>query len=214
MGLAEVQRSILDVLQKNTGLDSEFSDALTGTLTSAGTSISGSGTMFASEVMVGDYIGNTTSGYRIVSGIASDTELTVESAFDVEMVGSTTKITQIRKGLPKDEKITKIGKSLRLVSTATSEYDKEVPNRKVGAVYVFLLAIIFTDTDENSLEDRKAFYDKSVRNVIDMNPTFNGAVIGTTSLGQMIFTEHPLNPNINYAFAQLVVTRHETRGSR
>jgi hypothetical protein len=59
--------------------------ALTGTLTIAGssTTVTGSGTLFLSEVSIGDLIGNATDGYRRVTAIASNTSLTVVAVITI-----------------------------------------------------------------------------------------------------------------------------------
>lgn len=62
---------------------------LTGTASSSGTAVTGSGTAFTTELVVGDVIGNTTNGYRRVTAITDATHLTVDVAFDIALSGST-----------------------------------------------------------------------------------------------------------------------------
>lgn len=57
----------------------------TGTITSSGTSVTGSGTLFLSELFAGAFIAGTTNEYREVLTIASDTALTLSAAFSVDI---------------------------------------------------------------------------------------------------------------------------------
>lgn len=59
--------------------------ALTGTSTSSGTAVTGSGSAFTTELEIGNVIGNETSGYRRVISITDATHLTVDSAFNPEL---------------------------------------------------------------------------------------------------------------------------------
>ena len=67
---------------------SGFSQTLTGTVSSSGTALTGSGTAFLTELAVGSYIiadGET----RQITAVASDTGATVSSAFTVNLSGDT-----------------------------------------------------------------------------------------------------------------------------
>ena len=63
------------------GLD----QTLTGTITSSGTTVTGSGTLFLSELFSGAFIAGTANEYREVLSIASDTSLTLSAAFSVDI---------------------------------------------------------------------------------------------------------------------------------
>ena len=52
----------------------------TGTISSVGTAVSGTGTHFTSQILAGDLIGTAASGFYAVTAIASDTSLTLASA--------------------------------------------------------------------------------------------------------------------------------------
>lgn len=58
---------------------------LTGTITSSGTTVTGSGTLFLSELFLGAFIAGTSNEYREVLSIASDTSLTLSAAFSVNI---------------------------------------------------------------------------------------------------------------------------------
>jgi hypothetical protein len=60
----------------------------TGTVSSSNTTLTGIGTLFLSQVAVGDMIGNTTSGYIQVTAIAGDTSLTLAAAPATAFSGS------------------------------------------------------------------------------------------------------------------------------
>jgi hypothetical protein len=57
-----------------------ITEALTGTITSSGATVTGAGTLFAEQVDIGDLIGTNSLGFFEVVSIASDTSLTLLSA--------------------------------------------------------------------------------------------------------------------------------------
>lgn len=61
---------------------------LTGTITSSGTAVTGSGTLFLTELYVGAFIAGTANEYREVLSIAGDTSLTLVSAFSVDIASA------------------------------------------------------------------------------------------------------------------------------
>lgn len=63
--------------------------SLTGTAASSGTTVTGTGTAFNTELKVGDVIGTFAKGFRTVTAIASATSLTVDEAFDVALSADT-----------------------------------------------------------------------------------------------------------------------------
>ncbi len=58
---------------------------LTGTITSSGTTITGSGTAFLTQLGVGDFIAGTADDFKEVIAIATDTSLTLASGFNTEI---------------------------------------------------------------------------------------------------------------------------------
>lgn len=68
---------------------------LTGTITSSGTAVTGSGTLFQTELYVGAFIAGTANEYREVLSIASDTSLTLVTAFSVD-IGSAQNVTRLQ----------------------------------------------------------------------------------------------------------------------
>lgn len=63
--------------------------SITGTASSSGTAVTGTGTAFQTELEVGSVIGNAASGYRTVVAIASNTALTIDSAYDANLSSAT-----------------------------------------------------------------------------------------------------------------------------
>lgn len=61
---------------------------LTGTITSSGTAVTGSGTLFLTELYVGAFIAGTANEYREVLSISGDTSLTLVSAFSVDIASA------------------------------------------------------------------------------------------------------------------------------
>jgi hypothetical protein len=69
------------------------SSNLAGTISSSGTSVTGTGTAFSSAFVVGDIIQATSSsGARRITAIGSNTSLTVDAAFTTTLSGSTYKL--------------------------------------------------------------------------------------------------------------------------
>lgn len=59
--------------------------SITGTITSSGVSVTGSGSAFLTELAIGDFIAGTANEFREVTAIASDTALTLAEAFTVDI---------------------------------------------------------------------------------------------------------------------------------
>lgn len=76
-----LQRSSLAVAKENI--------ALSGTVSSTGTAVTGSSTFFTTELVVGSIIGTATSGYRTVTVITSAIALTVDAAWSPDLAAST-----------------------------------------------------------------------------------------------------------------------------
>lgn len=66
---------------------------LTGTSSSSSTAVTGSGTAFTTELVVGDVIGTVANGFRRVTAITDATHLTVDVAFDVALSGTTVQLS-------------------------------------------------------------------------------------------------------------------------
>lgn len=67
--------------------------SLTGTSSSSGTAVTGSGTAFTTELVVGDVIGTVANGFRRVTSITDATHLAVDVAFDVALSGATVQLS-------------------------------------------------------------------------------------------------------------------------
>ena len=63
-----------------------------GTISSAGTAVTGVGTTFATQVVVGDLIGNAASGFFTVTAVADNTHLTIAAAPATPFSGSAYRI--------------------------------------------------------------------------------------------------------------------------
>lgn len=214
MSVQTVQNAVLNLLQKNTALDAEFTTALTGTASSSGVDVTGVGTVFDTELSVNDYIGMPAKGYRKVAVITSSTALKVESAFDNDLSSEAIKKTQIQKGLGKNVNLTEVGKLLRISFVASSDVDDTAPGKRVRAVYGFVVVVGFYETDEISAEERKSTYDQLIRNAIDNDPTFGGVCLGITQMGRMQVAESPDVDGVYYGVLPLICFKHETRGAR
>lgn len=59
---------------------------LTGTITSSGVAVTGSGTQFTTELEIGDWIAGSSGEFREVASIISDTSLTLSNAFTSDIL--------------------------------------------------------------------------------------------------------------------------------
>lgn len=62
---------------------------MTGTISSTGVSVRGTGTLFESQVKIGDYLYDADASVRKIKSIETDTLLTLEAAFPADVVGIT-----------------------------------------------------------------------------------------------------------------------------
>jgi hypothetical protein len=175
----------------------------------------GSGTTFSSHLKVGDYIGNTTSGYRKITEITDDENLKVSAAFDVALDNSSFKRTNIRKGFTKNLNLTEVGAAMRLAFITAAESDVDCPSQKVRAGYGFYIVIEFSDPDPDTAEDRIGSYDKAIRDCVDNDPTFgDNSIRGTTDTGQLKYAENPFSDGLYYGIIPFIVEAYEVRGNR
>ena len=222
MSVNSVQNTLLDILQKYSALDTEFAKALTGTVSSTGTTLDGTSTLFTTEVEVDDYVGNITVGYRKVISITSNLRLIVASAFDTPLVNATIKNTEIKKGLATLEDITMVGRKMRVTFVTSSDIDYEiaksvgvpVSTQNVLGEYRFVIGVIFSEPNVILLDERKGNYDKWIRDVFDGNLTLNSTCVGITSLGAMVFMDHPEDDNTHMGAIEIVCYPKLVRGNR
>jgi hypothetical protein len=89
---------------------------LTGTLTSSGKRVTGTGTVFRSELCEGDYILNpTTDQIALVHTIESDTVLQLEAAFTTPLAGAT--CNRIKSKHLKSMKVVFVGSGVGTIQT-------------------------------------------------------------------------------------------------
>ncbi len=62
---------------------------MTGTISTTNTRVTGTGTLFRSEMNMGDYLVNSSNIARKVLNIISDTDMILSSAFPVDLSGAT-----------------------------------------------------------------------------------------------------------------------------
>jgi hypothetical protein len=222
MSINTVHNALLDILQKNTALDTEFSTALTGTVTSTTTTLDGTNTLFLTEVAVDDYVGNPTVGYRRVVSITSNIKLTVASVFDAGLINASIKTTEIKKGIATIEDITSVGKKLRVAFDSSSDIDLEVAKRAgipvstmmVLGEYRFTLGLIFSEPNVINIDERKGNYDKWIRDAIDPYLTINGTCVGITDMSVFMFIDHPEDDNIHLGAMAITCYPKLVRGNR
>ena len=220
MSATIVHNALLDILQKDSALNSEFSALLTGTVSSSSTIVTGSGTLFSSELAVDDYIGTASKGYRKVITITSDTVVIVESAFDTALATEAIYKTETEKGFM-DLANTAPGKLLRVHYTGSSDIDGMVAKQmglstsqqNLYAAYRFVLIVLFYEPNPITADERKCTYEKMIRDVIDNNMTIDSTCVGNTEIGTSIFTKH-VEDAIYYGVIPLLCFKKEIRGNR
>lgn len=93
--------------------------SLTGTISSSGTAVTGSGTKFLSEVAVGDLVGtDSTYGFSRVTAISSDTALTLVAALPGGNAPSSTAAKAIENATLRFELTTPVNKRVNTLSAA------------------------------------------------------------------------------------------------
>lgn len=222
MSITIVQNALLDIFQKNAEINTEFATSLTGTASSSGVNVTGSNTVFNTELAVNDYIGNVAKGYRRVIEITDATHLIVDLAFDSPLDAETIKRIEVKKGLPKNEDLSKEGKVLRVGFIASMDLDEEasrsiglsIGHSKVWAVYAFLISFGFNEPNEIVADERKGSYDKMIRDIIDNNMTVNGLCLGITEMGKLTIVESPATIGTYFGIMTLTCYIKETRGNR
>lgn len=222
MSLETIQDAIIGQFRNNAALDTEFSTELTGTVTSSSTSVVGVGTLFTPELIVGDYIGNPTNGYRKVTVITDTLNLTIESSFDNEFSAEAIKRSQITKGMKKNINLTKWGNALSVIAVKSKDIDMEaaktlklsVSLQRIWVMYGLLIVTSFYDEDSESSETRKSNYEKLPKDSIDSDYSFGGVCQGNTSIGETIFIESPDIEGIYYGTTPIVCYRRENSGAR
>lgn len=223
MGLEIIQDAIIDQFRTDTTLDTEFSTELTGTVTSESTTaVVGVGTLFNTELVVGDYIGNPTNGYKKVTAITDALNLIIESAFTIGFSAATIQRSQITKGMKKNVDLTLWGRALSVISVKSKDLDMEAAknlNMSIGGqrqwvLYGYLIVVSFYDEDSESSETRKSNYEKWPKNSIESDYSFGGACSGNTAIGETVFIESPDIEGIYYGTTPFVCYRRETAGAR
>jgi hypothetical protein len=214
-----VHNAILKTIRGNTTLSNDFSGALTGTASSTGAAVTGTSTLFTTELAVGKYIGTPTKGFRKITVITDNTHLTVESAFDTALSGDTIKVSNIFKGMPRNLDITKVGKAVSVVFRASTDIPVEEGRAPVGmrvrAMYGFSVVVAFFDPDDERAEQRKSEYDQLLRNIVDNNMNFGEpTIIANTSVGDSMSVQHPDLESLYYLTMPVVCFKTETMGSR
>jgi len=118
---------------------------LSGSVTSSGTTVTGYRTLFLTELKVGDYISTTnTSGVtqrRLVQSIASNTSLTVDSAYTTALSGE----------LPyRNQTSLQESDSTALIFPAPYSYMEKARNATGGCDTAYTAAVKFTKTSNGS----------------------------------------------------------------
>lgn len=122
--------------------------------------------------------------------------------------------SNIKKGSPDELDLTSVGKTLRIIFTASSDGESGLSYNKVRAIYGFLIIVAFYEPNEETAEDRKADYDKMIRDWIDNDLSFGGVVFETTQVGKMQYAESPDSKGIYYGVIPVVCEKYEQTGNR
>jgi len=197
MSSTTVRDTVLDIFQKSSTFNTEFAKTLTGTASSSGTTITGVGTLFTSELEVDDYIGNISKGYRRITTITSNTVIIVDAAFDSALNAENIYKIDIKKGIAKVEHISEVGRILGIAFISSSDLSLEASRRqglagtgqRVNPIHGLLITVSFLEPNYILADERKTGYDKMIRDLIDNNLTLNNTCVGITEMGQLNFFE-------------------------
>lgn len=214
MSIKVVQTAILRQLQEDTDMDSAFSSPLTGTVSSSEKIVTGTGTLFLTEVVIDEFIGNITNGYRRVISITNDTTLEIEEDFNNDFNAEAIKATRIKPGMPKDFKLATYGQVLHIAFVSVADSIEALPADNVDAVYGFLVAMGFIEPNEIDAEQRKSDYDKMLKGAVYKDSTFNGIVLDNTKCGKFTVAEAPDSEGYYFGILPLVVTKTEDADNR
>ena len=204
MSAKEVHTAVVDILRADTDIHSEFSKALTGTMTFSQTSeiVVGVGTKFESELVVGEYIRATTSTvwYRIES-IEDDLSLTLTEVFsettEAGVVGSR---SRVKKGLGRNFDYIDDSLGIYVYLMLENLTSNTLPHKRKDAQYPFLITILFYEPDEELGEERKTEYSQIVRQALEAKQTLNGTVY-KMDMGD---TRHYIHPQIEGSYSLVI----------
>lgn len=124
--------------------------------------------------------------------------------------------TNILKGYVRIEDVPLNGRVLRVsfIASDESESEEELSGTRTLASYGFLITIGFYEPDSGTADERKADYDKMIRDAIDKDRSFGGVAIETTEMGRMTFVEPPEAEGYYFGVMPLTVEKYETIGNR
>lgn len=133
-----------------------------------------------------------------------------------------TEFTTVSKGVAKNINITSVGRILSVIFISSTDLDTDAaqsiglssPVQKVLSLYSFYIAVAFYEPDDSLAEQRKAGYDKMIRDGIDSDLTFGGVCIGLTNMGKLSLAESPDAEGLYYGIMPVVCYRREERGNR
>lgn len=214
MSIQVVQTAILRQIQQNTDIDSEFGIALTGTVSSDDTIVTGVNTLFDTELKVDDYIGNIINGYRRIKSISGATSLEIEESFLSDLASEAIKKINIKPGLPKVLNLTELGKMMFIAFVSSADDYTEIQNETIDVIYGFLIAMGFIEPNEIDAEVRKSGYEKVLKDAIYKDSTFGGVCFDDTTIGKVTFIEAPDSEGYYYGVMPLVVKKNEDADDR
>jgi hypothetical protein len=209
-----ISNEIISAFRNNATCSALFANPLTGTITTLNTTVTGTGTLFTTELEVGQVIGTIVNGFRRIVSITDDIELEVEDDFDVDFTDEAFIRTNIDAGMDNNIDVGVLGSFMGITFVSSDVMPMETTNARTFVKYCFVLSIGFMEPDSRLLEIRKSDYDAAINNVIDIDPTFNNTVIGTTEPGEFQFMEHPNVHGYCMGMMALETIRREIRGQR
>lgn len=179
----QVDNEIQNVIRA-AGLTPTAEVSLTGTSSSVGTAITGVGTLFLSELKVGDlfYKDSAQNDLRRVTNIASDLALTVESAFASDFSGQACSIFNVTQ---LNEAIATSILSLYNTSSIVNPGYSRIPVNEAG---------VFTEKIEQW--GRELNIPATTQNTINLPITFPNTILNGTMASQGTTGVIPNNPLI------------------
>ena len=215
MSATTVQDTLIKQLRSDTNMAAAWDDTLTGTFTftSASAIVAGVGTLFTTELAVKDYIyAPTAAKWLRIKSIESDLSLTLYSNFtDTTEPGVASKVTNIRKGIPRNLRIGEMGKSIGVYRMLGNYSQTTLPHKNQTAIYPFLVVGKFYEPDEDEAENRKDTYEDLMRRAIEKNLLMDGLLFNSR-IGDTRFYIHAMEPGVYYIAIPFVAHEKKTIG--
>jgi len=120
--------------------------------------------------------------------------------------------TQMLKGMGRNFDFQQDSKGLHVYLMLENFNYNTLPRSKLLATYPFLITVMFYETDDVKIEERKTAYSQLVRKALETNTTLDGTAIDA-NVGDPRYSFHPVAEGQNYIAIPFTVRVREAVGS-